>query len=212
MKTLGATELPASPPATRDADEHLNPVDRQKLMQQGNPSGGTYRKEETGMKSGSRTAVLFVLTGLMLLALCAPTLSVAEEKSEKNLYERLGGLINIAPVVDDFLETLYVDNVLNANPKIKAARDRVPISYLKYQVTSLVCQSAGGPEKYTGRSMKAAHKHLDITEKEWKAMLDDFQRVLDKFKVPGREQKELFAIVESTKKDIVISTTGMKGH
>ena len=46
---------------------------------------------------------------------------------------------------------------------------------------------------------------LQITEREWQAMRDEFKKSLDKFKVPGREQKELFAIVESTKKDIVVS-------
>jgi hypothetical protein len=35
--------------------------------------------------------------------------------------------------------------------------------------------------------------------------LDDFQQTLDKFKVPQAEQKELFAIVESTREAIVIS-------
>jgi len=52
---------------------------------------------------------------------------------------------------------------------------------------------------------------LNITEKEWQAMLADFKKVLDKFKVPAQEQKELFAIVESTKKDIVlVSAKGKK--
>ena len=63
---------------------------------------------------------------------------------------------------DEFLEVLYVDDVLNANPRIKEARDRVPKAYLKYRVTSLVCQSAGGPEKYTGRTMKESHAHLIV--------------------------------------------------
>ena len=58
--------------------------------------------------------------------------------------------------------------------------------------------------------MKESHRHLNITEKEWQAMAADFKRVLDKFKVPEQEQKELFAIVESTKKDIVISPVGKK--
>src|SRR5512145_3528108 len=141
------------------------------------------------------------------MSLVNPSSPLAEEKPAKSLYQRLGGVYNIAPVVDEFLEVLYVDDVLNANPKIKEARDRVPKAYLKYHVTSLVCQSAGGPEKYTGRGMKESHRHLDITEKEWKAMLADFKSVLDKFKVPGQEQKELFAIVDSTKKDIVLSAS-----
>jgi hemoglobin len=138
-----------------------------------------------------------------LVILFGPPGSGAEEKAQKSLYERLGGVYNIAPVVDEFLEVLYVDDVLNANPRIKEARDRVPKPYLKYHVTSLVAQASGGPEKYTGRSMKESHRHLNITEKEWQAMRADFKKVLDKFKVPEQEQKELFAIVESTKGDIV---------
>jgi hemoglobin len=149
-----------------------------------------------------------LVLSLFLVSLAKPGSPLAEEKPVKSLYERLGGVYNIAPVVDEFLEVLYVDDVLNANPKIKEARDRVPKAYLKYHVTSLVCQSAGGPEKYTGRGMKESHKHLDITEKEWQAMVADFRKVLDKFKVPEQEQKELFAIVDSTKKDIVISQVG----
>ena len=132
-------------------------------------------------------------------------------KTEKSLYERLGGVYLIATVVDDFIERLLVNDTLNANPNIYAARARVPKAGLKFQVTVLVCQVTGGPEKYTGRSMLAAHKHLDITEKEWQAMRADFKKTLDKFKVPEKEQQELFAIVESTKKDIVVSAKWFLG-
>lgn len=124
---------------------------------------------------------------------------------EKSLYDRLGGVYSIAAVADDFLDRLYVNDVLNANPAIKEARDRVPKAGLKFQVTALVCQATGGPQVYTGRTMKEAHKHLNITETEWQAMLADFRKSLNKFGVPEQEQKELFAIVESTKGDIVVS-------
>jgi hemoglobin len=145
-----------------------------------------------------------LLSAMCLVNLVAPNSPLAGEKPKKSLYQRLGGVYNIASVVDEFLEVLYDDDVLNANPRIKEARDRVPKAYLKYHVTSMVCQASGGPEKYTGRGMKESHQHLNITEKEWQAMLADFRKVLDKFKVPEQEQKELIAIVESTKKDIVI--------
>ncbi len=49
------------------------------------------------------------------------------------------------------------------------------------------------------------HQHLNITAKEWEAMSADFKKTLDKFQVPEKEQSELFAIVESTKGDIVMS-------
>lgn len=60
--------------------------------------------------------------------------------------------------------------------------------------------------------MKESHAHLDITEKEWQAMRADFKKVPDKFKVLDQEQKELFAIAESIRKDIVVSAAGTKGH
>jgi len=144
-----------------------------------------------------------LLSAVFLANLLAPNSPLADGKPKNSLYQRLGGVYNIASVVDEFLEVLYVDDVLNANPRIKEARDRVPKPYLKYRVTSMVCEASGGPEKYTGRGMKESHEHLNITEKEWQAMLADFRKVLDKFKVPQQEQRELIAIVESTKKDIV---------
>ena len=134
------------------------------------------------------------------------TNEAAAQTQEKPLYDRLGGVYSIATVVDDFIERLLVNDVLNANPAIKEARDRVPRAGLKFRVTALVCQVTGGPEKYTGRTMKEAHQHLNITEAQWQAMVADFKKTLDKFKVPEREQKELVDIVESTKKDIVVTT------
>lgn len=154
-----------------------------------------------------QTLVAIVMALALIVAWNAFPAS-AQEKSKpkmKSLYERLGGTYAIATVVDDFIERLLVNDILNANPAIKAARDRVPKAGLKYRVTSLVCQATGGPEKYAGRSMKESHKHLNIAEKEWQAMADDFKKTLDKFNVPEKEQQELFAIVNSTKKDIVMS-------
>ena len=162
------------------------------------------------MKSHRYAVIRFTVLVVFLATLFNPTASGAEEKPKKSLYERLGGVYNIAPVVDEFLEILYADDILNANPDIRQARDRVSIAYLKYHVTSLVCQSSGGPEKYTGRSMKESHRHLSITEKEWQAMRADFKKVLNKFKVPEQEQNELFAIVESTKGDIVAPQAATK--
>ena len=65
-------------------------------------------------------------------------------------------------------------------------------------------EDTGGPQKYTGRSMKESHQHLMITATEWEAFLDDLQQTLDKFAVPPAEQAEIKAIVASTRADIVI--------
>jgi len=140
------------------------------------------------------------LTAVVLLS--AVAVRAAEEK--KSLYDRLGGAYAIATVVDAFIEKLLVNETLNANPAIREARSRVPKAGLKFHVTALVCQVTGGPQMYTGRSMKDAHRHLHITEREWDAMVHDFVEVLDQFKVPKAEQTELLTIVGSTKGDIVV--------
>jgi len=69
----------------------------------------------------------------------------------------------------------------------------------------MVCWAAGGPQKYSGRSMADSHSHLKITGMEWDAFMDDVWLTLDKFKVPSEEQAELRAIVNSTRSDIVAS-------
>ena len=119
------------------------------------------------------------------------------------LYERLGGVYAIATVVDDFVDRIMNDPRLNANPKVNEAHHKVPPAGFKYLVTEQVCEATGGPQRYTGRSMRNAHADLNITEQEWQVFLEDFKQTLAKFNVPAAEQAELFAIVESTKKDIV---------
>jgi len=121
------------------------------------------------------------------------------------LYDRLGGVYNIATVVDDFIDRIMVDPRLNANPAVDEAHHRVSPAGFKYLVTEMVCWATGGPQQYTGRSMGDSHRHLNITDAEWQAFLDDFQQTLDKFQVPGAEQDELKAIVESTREAIVVA-------
>ena len=122
-----------------------------------------------------------------------------------SLYDRLGGVYNIAPVVDDLVDRVMADPRLNANPRVDEARHRVSAAGFKYFVTELVCSTSGGPQTYSGRSMGDSHRHLGITDGEWEAFMDDVQQTLDKFGVPPPEQKELIAIVESTREAIVIA-------
>jgi hemoglobin len=120
-----------------------------------------------------------------------------------SLYDRLGGVYAIAAVVDDFIDRIMDDPRLNANPKVDEAHHRVSRAGFKYLVTEMVCWAAGGPQRYTGRSMFDSHQHLEITEEELQVFLRDLRTTLDRFAVPAAEQAELLAIVESTKAEIV---------
>lgn len=122
---------------------------------------------------------------------------------EISLYERLGGVNAIALVVDDFVERILADPVLQANPKIVDGYKNMTIPGLKYLITEQVSAAAGGPQTYTGRTMKDSHAHLDINEKEWQAFATAFVATLDKYSIPVAEQDALLAIVGSTKAEIV---------
>jgi hemoglobin len=125
-------------------------------------------------------------------------------QNQRSLYDRLGGVYSIATVVDDLIDRVMVDPRLNANPLVDEAHHRFPPAGFKYLVTEMVCWAAGGPQQYTGRSMRESHQQLKITAAEWEAFLDDFRQTLNKFGVPEAEQAELNAIVASTRGDIVI--------
>jgi hemoglobin len=134
-------------------------------------------------------------------------MQVQDEPSlgKPSLYDRLGGVYNIATVVDDLIGRVMIDPRLNANPRVDEAHHRVSAAGFKYFVTEMVCWAAGGPQSYTGRSMGDSHRHLMITESEWQAFMDDLQQTLDKFDVPQPEGQELIAIVESTREAIVVA-------
>ncbi|MFL5064368.1 MAG: group 1 truncated hemoglobin [Xanthobacteraceae bacterium] len=129
------------------------------------------------------------------------------EISEKlSLYDRLGGVYSIATVVEDLIDRVMVDPRLNANPLVDEAHHKVPPAGFKYLVTEMLCGAAGGPQRYSGRTMEESHAHLAIAPGEWEAFMDDVQKTLDKFCVPAAEQADVKALVESTRAAIVVSS------
>ena len=85
-------------------------------------------------------------------------------------------------------------------------RKSVPLPGLKFQVIAFTVQAAGGPKIYAGRAMKESHAHLNISAREWDAMLADLRASLFRYNVPDREQKELIDLVNSIKGDIVTAS------
>jgi hemoglobin len=124
----------------------------------------------------------------------------------KTLYERLGGEPAIKAVVDDLVARLA------ANPKVNLTRKGTPrewkpmpenVEKLKKNFVDFIGMVTGGPQKYTGKSMKEVHAGMQITAAEFDAAAMDLKATLDKFKVPGPEQAELMRIVGSTAPDII---------
>lgn len=126
-------------------------------------------------------------------------------KNEKSLYARLGGIAPITMVVDDFVNMLATDKTQLENPNVvkSLTSGKVTGAGLKYLVTEQLASAAGGPFKYTGKTMKASHKDLAITEKQWESAAGILKSILDKYMVPAKEQGEVFTVISSTHNDIV---------
>src|SRR6266403_6363914 len=54
-----------------------------------------------------------------------------------SLYDRLGGVYNIATVIDDLIDRVMGDDRLNANPRVDEAHHRASPAGFKYYVTEM---------------------------------------------------------------------------
>lgn len=126
-------------------------------------------------------------------------------KDKDSLYARLGGIVPITLVINDFIDMLAADPVQLGNPNVvkSLTAGHVTAQGLKYLVSEQIAQAAGGPFKYSGRSMKESHKGLMISDKEWDSAAGILKSVLDKYHVPAKEQGEVFGAISATKGDIV---------
>lgn len=140
-----------------------------------------------------------------LLALCAvlAACGTTKEAPEKSLYDRLGGEEPIRLVVTSFVQKLVSDPVINGNPVVKKANEEADAEKLITRITEMLCQAAGGPQKYKGGKMKPVHEGMGITQTEWDRMTELLVEAMDEYEVPDKEQAEVIAIVDTTEEDIV---------
>ena len=116
----------------------------------------------------------------------------------KSLYERLGGAKGISGIVDDVIAGHL------ANPLVQTRFQNVEdIEHLKRMACEFFAAGSGGPEKYTGKDMRAAHKGMNISEQEYLAVMDDIMGALNKHGIDDVTQKDVLAIVYSLKGEII---------
>lgn len=130
----------------------------------------------------------------------------AQAAQKDTLYMRLGGEPAITAVVDDFVPRTASNPKVNFTRKGTGAEFNASpenVAHLKKKLVELMCQVTGGPQKYTGRDMKALHANMAITNAEFDAMAADLKASLDKLNVPGKERDELMTVVGGTRKDVV---------
>jgi hemoglobin len=133
------------------------------------------------------------------------------------LFDRLGGEVGISNIISDFMPRALDDPRVNWSRKdVKRGGfsihrgqsvtwdDRPEhVELLKTHLIQFIELATGGPSRYEGKEIKPAHAYMHISNTEFDAAIGDLKASLDRLKIANKEQKELLAIVESTRPEIV---------
>lgn len=137
-----------------------------------------------------------------------------QPKSEKSLYERLGGVFAIAAVVDHFSDAVVKNPIVgqkSKNPQLREwhTKNLQRLPGLKFMRTLWVCNVSGGPFQFTATrpgatplGLEEAHRNLRISPAEFDEVAAELGRTLDFAKVPKREKAEVLAAFAGHKDEV----------
>ncbi len=150
----------------------------------------------------------FTLFSAALLGVA--TLVASPAKAEDTLFQRLGGTYGIAQAVDYLVDLIYVNEGLNANPRLKAIHDNVDSKKgFKVMLTNWVVQETGGPKIYQpdsfgrGKPLKDAHPHLNISNREFDIIKTLCLATFYRYNIPNSDIDLLMDDLESYRNVIV---------
>ena len=129
------------------------------------------------------------------------------DAAPQTLYDRLGGKEGVGAIIDSFAKNLLADP--RVNRLFKKSKDG--LSHFKQMVAEQICQLAGGPCQYSGKSMKDAHKGMGISDGQFDAVVEDLKLALDEKGASEQDKSELFAGLAPMKSEIVDKKTEKKG-
>ena len=144
----------------------------------------------------------------------------ALEKSDKSLYDRLGGIFAIALVVDHFSDALVKNPIVgqkSKNPQLREwhTKNLKRLPGLKFMRTLWVAQVSGGPLEFeatrpgkTELGLEEAHRDLKITSAEFDEVAAELGRTLDFAKVPKREKDDVLAAFAAHKEEVIAGSQG----
>lgn len=120
----------------------------------------------------------------------------------KSLFERLGGSDGIERIVAEVANRHLENPVIRARfrPYLEPPTKLVE---LKLHLARFLELGSGGPQRYTGRDMKSAHRGMNISAAEYMAAVDDIMAALTHVGVDEPTRNDVLAIAWSLKGDIM---------
>jgi len=116
---------------------------------------------------------------------------------DNTLFERLGGEQGIRKISNDVVD------LHSQNPTISARFASSDLTTLKDTVSKFFISGSGGPGIYDGKDMRTAHQHMNISDNEYMAAVDDVISALTTNGIGDREKGEVLFIFYSLRPDVV---------
>ena len=139
--------------------------------------------------------------GLKALAIVVVFLVFGVSRStpaaDDTLYHDLGEQAGISKIIDFALTAWASDS------RISDQFDNVRFDWFKGRLVAQFCELTGGPCKYPGRDMHAAHKGLHLDTAQFNALVEDLQSAMDQAGIPFWTQNRLLALLAPMKRQIV---------
>ena len=118
-------------------------------------------------------------------------------KKELTTFEKHGG----QEFVDKVVEAFY-GKILN-NDTVKHFFENTNIRRLKNHQKRFVAIALGGPNRYSGRSMRASHKRLDLNDEHFDVVVSTLLETLGEHGVDEADLKKVNQVLEPMRNDIL---------
>ncbi len=114
-----------------------------------------------------------------------------------SVYEKIGGDAAVNAAVDIFYRKVLADD------RIAHFFDTVDMDAQHAKQKAFLTMAFGGPNHYTGKDMRAAHKHMNLTEEHFNAVAENLVGTLQELSVPQQYIDEIVGIALSVKDDVL---------
>lgn len=118
----------------------------------------------------------------------------------QSIYEKLGGEAAMDAAVEIFYRKVLSDN------RISRFFEGVDMEKQAAKQKAFLTFALGGPNKYTGKDLRAGHAHLvkmGLNDSHFDAVMENLAATLSELKVPRELIAEAAKVAESTRKDVL---------
>jgi hemoglobin len=137
---------------------------------------------------------------------------MTDQAQAPSLFERLGGILGIATLMDVLTDRLYDNVSANQNPYVAKMHETNSRAGFKFMVTAWSVEETGGPKCYPGRDMRAAHANMVATERDFDVVALEIAATLSYCGVAEQEAKEYLDLIESYRQDVLYPLDGQPGR